>query len=390
MKKYLLVVLSFSFLWMNISCKKSSSDKYKIIRSSKYKKTILECRKELGFYMFQADVPGASVAVFLNNKLIWSEGLGYANSELKVPARPDTKFRIGGVSKLFTGALLARFIEDGEIDLKTPIRNYYPELPKDKDSISMYHLVSNTSGIRPPDYKENDTQGYQTMRKGIAVFIEDSLLFNPGQYFYETDFGYDLIGATLERKTEKHFYKLLKEKLTDTLKLESTEADNPIVIINNRSQCFDRNIISRTVRATTKDNRHRAASVGLLSSSVDIASLVNEYLHPATLKEETVKMILEPMKLKNGSKLDTGIGINVIHDNQGRELYMTSGSTKGGSAAVIAYPKLDMVIAMTCNLSGEEESLPVFKVAGKFIELLEPKPETKKEEKDKTKENPGQ
>ncbi len=329
--------------------------------------------------MFQTDVPGASVAVFLNNKLIWSEGIGYANKELKVPARPDTKFRIGGVSKLFTGALLARFVKDGEFDMKTPIREYYPELPKDKDSISLYHLASHTSGIRPPNSKENSKQGYMTIRKGIAGFIEDSLLFNPGEYFYETDFGYDLIGATLERKTENYFYKLLKEKLTDTLKLESTEADNPIVIIDNRSQCFDKNFISRTVRATTQDNRHRAASVGLLSSAVDIATLVNEYLHPTILNAETVKMILEPMSLKNGMKLTSGMGINIVKDNHGRDLYMLGGSTKGGSAVVIAYPKLDMVVAMACNLTGEDQGVPVFKIAGKFIDLIEPKPETEKE-----------
>ncbi|OFX30851.1 MAG: hypothetical protein A2W90_17155 [Bacteroidetes bacterium GWF2_42_66] len=360
---------------MSISCEKQPSDKYKIIRSSKYKKIILETRKDIGFQMFTSDIPGLSVAVYLNNELVWSEGLGYASKELNVPVRPNTKFRIGGVSKLFTGVLLARMVENGELDLKTPLRQYYPELPEDKDSVSLYHLASHSSGIRTPTFNETTNQGYQTMRKGISVFIEDSLLFQPGQFYYETDYGYDLIGAAIERKTESLFHKILKEKLTDTLKLETTEADNPIAVIENRSQCYDRNLIARTIRSTTQDNRHRAASVGLLSSAVDIATLMNEFLHPTVLKEETVKNIISPMTLTNGGQLNSGLGLYIGQDNQGRELYMSSGSTKGGSAAVIAYPKLDLVVAAACNQGQEEEGLPVFKIASKFIELLEPQPQ---------------
>lgn len=386
MKKYLLIVLSFSFLWMSISCNKSSSDKYKIIRSSKYKKTILETRKEIGFQMFTSDIPGMSVAVYLHDEIIWSEGLGYANKELNVPVKPDTKFRIGGVSKLFTGALLARYIEDGELNLNTPIRQYYPELPADKDSITLYRLLSHSSGIRAPEYKEQSNQGLQTMRKGISVFIEDSLLFAPGEYTFESDFGFDLIGATLERKTENYFYKLLKEKLTDTLHFSTTEVDNPISIIENRSQTYDRNLVSRTVRATTQDNRHRASSIGLLSSAIDIASLMNEYLHPRFFKPETTKLIQKQMSLNSGVMTNYGMGMFVGQDNRGRALLMSSGSTKGGSAAVIAYPELDMVIAITCNQSNEHENLPVFAIASKFIELLEPQPEEEKNNEAETQE----
>lgn len=372
MKNYLLIALTFALVWSNYSCKKDSG-RYDIVRDSKYKKTIIECRKETGFYMFQADMPGLSVAVYHQDKLIWSEGLGYANKELKSPARPDTKFRIGGVSKLFTGALVAKLIEEGQLNLSTPLRDYYPELPEDKGNITLTHLFSHSAGLIAPTYQDNNNQGYQTIRNGIAVFIQDTLLFQPGEYVFETDFSYDLIGAALERKTEEHFFNIIKNKITDTLHLEATEADHPTIIIDNLSQCYDKNIVARTVRATTLDSRHRAASTGMLSSALDIASLVNEYLHPRFFKKETVDQILTPFKLNNEIQLNSGLGINIVKDNRGRDLYMLSGSCKGGSAAVIAYPKFDLVVAMACNVSSEGENLPVFNVASKFIELYEPK-----------------
>ena len=380
MKKLLLIVVMLPFLWMTSSCEKQPVDKYKTVRLSKYKKTIIECRKDIGLQMFTSDIQGMSVAVYLNNELIWSEGFGYANKELNVPVSPATKFRIGGASKLFTGALIAQMVENGEFDLKAPMREYYPELPENKGGINLYHLLAHTSGVRTPTYNENNNQGYQTMRRGIAVFIEDSLVFAPGSYYYETDYGYDLIGAAVERKTENIFSKVLKEKLTDTLRLATTEADNPIAIIEGRSQCYDRNLISRTVRATTQDNRHRTSSVGLLSSAVDMASLMNEYLYPTVLSEKIATNITSPMLLDNGMQLNSGFGLYVGEDNRGRDLYLSSGTTKGGSAAVIAYPKLKLVVAAACNQGDEHENLPVFKIAGKFIELLEPQPKPEPQE----------
>jgi len=394
MKKYLPVLLSLCLLLIGNSCSRSSSGKYRIVHSSKYKDIILKSRKELDIHKFVSGIPGISVAVYLKNELIWSEGIGYANKELNVPVEPDTKFRIGGVSELFTGALLARYIEDGELNLKTPVRQYYPELPDSKDSLTLYTLAAHTSGIRNPTYKELSNQGFQTMRKGLSVFIEDSLLFKPGEYYHETDYDYDLIGATLERKTGKTFHKLLKEKLTDTLHLATTETDNPVNIIEKRSQCYDRSMVSNTVRATTQDNRHRAASVGMLSSAVDIATLMNEYLHPALFKPETVKLILTQMTLKNGIKINNGLGLFVGKDNRGRDLYMSSGSTKGGSAAVIAYPEFDLIVAAACNQTDGQDDLPVFKIAGNFIGFLEPTPEKprtkseKKEQQDTATKNP--
>lgn len=378
MKNYWLIILIFVLALSGNSCKKDSNP-YRVIRDSKYKKAIIDSRKEVGFHMFQADMPGLSVAVFHKNKLVWSEGMGYANKELKVPASPETKFRVGGVSKLFTGALVARLVEAGQVNLTSPIQEYDAELPKDKGQLNFVQLFSQSSGLRAPTYQEDNYQGYYTIQKGIEVFINDSLLFYPGEYVNESNYNYDLLGAVLEAKTGKNFQEILKENLTDTMHLATTTTDSPITLIDNRSQCYDRSIVARTIRSFAVDNRHRAASVGLLSSALDMARLMNEYLHPVLFKEETVQKILTPFKLENGIPLTSGLGVTVVKDNLGRDLYLAMGSTKGGSASVIAYPELDFVVAIACNITGEGENLPVFKIAGHFIENFDPRKKEKKE-----------
>ena len=62
-------------------------------------------------------IPGISIAVMKDGKIIKAEGYGLANAELNVPARPETVFKIGSVSKqlIATGILL--LMQDGKLSL---------------------------------------------------------------------------------------------------------------------------------------------------------------------------------------------------------------------------------------------------------------------------------
>src|SRR5665213_3354393 len=74
-------------------------------------------------------VPGCSVAVAVNGKLVWSEGFGLADVAAKIPVTTKTRFRVGSVSKPFTAAGLALLVEQGKIDLDAPVQKYIPDFP---------------------------------------------------------------------------------------------------------------------------------------------------------------------------------------------------------------------------------------------------------------------
>ncbi len=387
MKKFTIILLSLSFLLCFISCKKEV-DWSKNGYLSKYKKEINDCRKKLGIYLLTNDVPGMSVAVMHNNQLIWSEGVGFANKELDVVVTPYTKFRIGGGSKLFTGALLAKLSEDGKIDLTKNVRDYIPELPEDKAQINFLHLAGQMSGIRSPSNKEFLNSGYSTVENGMSVFVNDSLFYPTGEFIYESDFNYDLLGAALEKISGERFSKLLSNKLTDTLHLSSTVADDPVFIIPDRSDCYDRTLMAQLVRAASIDNRHRMASSGLLSSSLDMATLMNEYLFPKYLKKETVDKILEPIAMNNGDPGKYGLGPIISFDTKHQPVYICFGTTMGGSSCVVAYPNQKLVIAMVCNISNEYDKLPVFEISDILLKRIAPDIYDKREVEVHEKESP--
>lgn len=97
--------------------------------------------------------PGIVVGVSVDGKEVWSEGLGYADVENRVPCKPETVMRIASISKSLTMVALAKLWEAGKLDLDIPVQHYVPEFPEkeyegEKVSVTTRLLISHLSGIR--------------------------------------------------------------------------------------------------------------------------------------------------------------------------------------------------------------------------------------------------
>ena len=72
-----------------------------------------------------------SVLVAEKGKVIYKKGFGMANMEWAIPNQPDTKFRIGSVTKQFTATLILQLVEEGKIKLDGKLSDYLPDYRKD-------------------------------------------------------------------------------------------------------------------------------------------------------------------------------------------------------------------------------------------------------------------
>src|SRR4028118_2203700 len=109
----LLVLLGFS------ACTVSKS-----IRNKKHLGAIKLSREILGTAKQELKCPAISIAVGLNNRVIWAEALGYENLEKKKRATVYTRFRVGSSSKAVTSMALGKLIQSGQINLDSDIRTY--------------------------------------------------------------------------------------------------------------------------------------------------------------------------------------------------------------------------------------------------------------------------
>jgi len=364
----LAIILSFT------NCKRSTND---IIYDKKYIEPIKAARDQLGFYMARNLIPGASIAVIKNNQLIYSEALGQASKELEVPAKRETKFRIGELSEIFTSFIYLQMVEEGILHPDSTIQHYLPAFPEKEYHLRLQYLVNHTSGIREPNENEEEWRALNvTIEAGLDQFKDDPLSHPPTMYQTPSMYNYNLLGAVMEKATGKRFHQLLKTYITDTLKLSNTVIDNPLINIPGRTQFYDHNIVAQVVNATTRDMRYRAPSQGLLSTSEDIAKFGYEIIHTELLSEETKNTMFESIPLFDSIPSGMANGWLLMSDSNFNTIYGKGGSVTGGNASILIYPEYDLVVACATNLSTHLNDTPIFEIASNFL----PESARKKEE----------
>src|SRR5258708_14640445 len=108
------VALAIGFiLWNGAIPQKAAGDSYEAARANADRQA-----KEL----IARGIPGLSLTVAVDGKIMYSEGFGYADLEERVPVWPTTKFRIGSISKPLTATALMQLVEAGEIALGSPVQ----------------------------------------------------------------------------------------------------------------------------------------------------------------------------------------------------------------------------------------------------------------------------
>lgn len=364
-----------------ISCRQKPTDQA-IVRSNKYKKSVAEAYQKIGLFSTINYIPGLTVAVSIDNQLVWADGFGYSNYELKTRTSPAHKFRIGQVSELITSLIAAKLYEEGKLKIDQPVSEILQELSQKQASYTIKQLGAHASGLRAEKTAagKGNTNNIETL---IPSFINDSLLFEPGNYTSHTELGFDLIGYIIQKANNETFTKVVKKTLLDTLKLSNTTQDNPFAIIENKSNTYDYDYISQPMVSGQIDLRGKEASAGYLSSVIDLVKMGNTLLYPGFLKQETIDLITKPYILKNGQASAYGFGLIINKDNEGKPFLGQKGAISGGSSALLIYPEDKLVIAIACNIGDSSWELPVFDIASIFQNQLHPERQAKVEEAQK-------
>ncbi len=347
------------------SCRKEKKD---VFYNRKYLDEIKAARKNAYFFMASNVVPGASFAVSVDGKLVYSEGLGLASKDLEVPATRATKYRIGQVSELFTSLIYQMMAEEGILHPDSTIQTYLKDFPETNYELKLRHLANHSSGIRTPSLKEKEWRGLHVdLQQGIENINIDSLSVPPGTIQMLSMYNYNLLGAVMEKASGKNFHQLLQEYIIDSLQIENTIEDNPLIPIKNRTNYFDHNLVFQVVNAIFQDTRYKAPSEGLLSTAEDLVKLGNAVLYSDKIPEGVKRRMFEPEMLLDGKNVELENGWMLLESKNGTPIYGRSGSIAGGSAAVLIYPEERIVIAGACNIDDVPDKIPLFGMANHFI-----------------------
>lgn len=186
-----------------------------------------------------------SALVAQNGKIIFKKGFGQANMEWNIPNQPDTKFRLGSISKQFTAFLIVKLAEEGKLKLDVPITTYLPDYPKENgDKITLHNLLTHTSGIpnytATPNFLKTKSRNPYTPEDFVKTFSSLPLEFKPGERFNYSNSGYFLLGYIIEKTTGKTYEQYLQETILTPLKMLNTGFDHSEVILKNRAAGYEK------------------------------------------------------------------------------------------------------------------------------------------------------
>src|SRR5690349_4651879 len=147
-----------------------------------------------------------SALVAENGKVIYKGGFGLANMEWNIPNTPDTKFRLGSITKQFTATLTMQLVEQGKIKLDAKISDYLPDYRQDiGQKVTIHQLLTHTSGIpsytSQPGFFQNVSRNPYKVDEFVKKYASGNLEFEPGSKYSYNNSGYFLLGAIIEQVT---------------------------------------------------------------------------------------------------------------------------------------------------------------------------------------------
>ncbi|WP_338838681.1 serine hydrolase [Flavobacterium ginsenosidimutans] len=239
-----------------------------------------------------------SALVAENGKVIFKKGFGSANMEWNIPNQPDTKFRLGSISKQFTALLIVKLAEEGKIKLDVPITTYLPDYPKENgDKITIHHLLTHTSGIpnytNAPNFFKDKARNPYTPAEFVKTFSSLPLEFAPGEKFNYSNSGYFLLGYIIEKITGKTYEQYLQETIFTPLKMVNSGYDHSDVILKNRAAGYERK--GKLISNAPYVDMSIPYAAGSLYSTVEDLYLWDQALYTnKLLSEKSMESLFKP------------------------------------------------------------------------------------------------
>jgi CubicO group peptidase (beta-lactamase class C family) len=186
--------------------------------------------------MIQDHVPGLSLAIVKDGKVVYAKGFGARNLKTNLPATPDTLWGICSCTKSFTAMAVMQLQEQRKLNVNDPVKKYLPEFKvgKDETPIKIQHLLSHSSGI--PALFSAYTQALRflgteekwlplTSFDDVMAFIngaEDEVASEPGKRFFYLDEGYELLGRIIEKVSKMAYKEFVRERILKPLRMSRT------------------------------------------------------------------------------------------------------------------------------------------------------------------------
>lgn len=310
-------------------------------------------------------MPGAVAGVFRNGQVL-SAAAGIANLNTGAPMTTEIGFLTGSITKVWAATLVMTFVDDGTIDLDTPLTRYLPNLrfadAEATRTIAVRHLLNHSSGLDAGDFILDLGEGPAAHALFAQAVAKRGQIHRPGAYASYCNGGWVLAGHLLETLTGKSWHKLLAERVIAPMGLTRTFPDAEDGVLYG--------VAVGSVPDPKRPGEHMAtpkfllpktfapAGATLITTVADNLQLARMHIRGG-LAENGTRILSEASAramatrtIDNPSGPASGIGLGWGHSTPGgRTMLAHGGGSNGGRAQLAVIPDAGFAYASFVNSS---------------------------------------
>lgn len=292
-------------------------------------------------------IPGFSVAITKNRKIVWAKGFGYSNREKSIVATPETVYHLASLTKPFAATIIMQLIEENKLTLDTPISDFGINL-ESQGIIRVKHLLSHTS-------------------EGV-----------PGSHYNYNGNRFAYLDAVISGASGKSFCELLNEKIILSLNLNLT---GPYPL--SPDNCISNNqILIKLAQGYTTNGQYKmnyqtyfGAAAGMVSNVLDLSEFSIAMDNNILLTTQSKELMFTPTISNSGEELPYGLGWFIDND-EGVMIIWHYGYWDAASSLIMKIPERELsfvILANTDRLSsaspglGSDEDVNRSVVAQEFL-----------------------
>ncbi len=318
------------------------------------------------------EAPGVGVSVAVCGRIVWSEGIGLANLEYRVPVSTETRFGLGSISKTFTMAAVMALVDDGLLDLDAPVERYLPDFPYKGKGITIRRLAAHQSGLSDAFAVEHNqtTEHFPTIDTAYQHIKHGAIEYEPGTRVEYATGLHTIIARAMEVVTGQTYLQIMKERIFGPVGMTGTAPNDRRRLIPNRTGFYVKTDSGTFENGPFFDPSFKLPGAGFLATADDVARFGAALLRPGILSNRAREQMFRPVPLGNGASTEFALGLR-YSEKDGQVILHQPGGGIGISTWLFIYPAEDLVIALLSNVpTGPMGGRTHREIAKAFLEAM--------------------
>ncbi|MCB4763076.1 MAG: beta-lactamase family protein, partial [Sulfurovum sp.] len=312
--------------------------------------------------MDDKDLVGLSVALVDDQKIVWSEGFGYADKEKGIKATPQTRYRAGSITKLFTDMAVMKLVEEGKMDIDKPFKTYLPEFSiksrfGSTDNITPRNIMTHHSGI--PGGWGNSEFGNNPLpfRAYVYKIQNEYVAYAPNTIMSYSNLALTLLGHSVEKVSGMAYEKYVDKILFSPM--EMNHADLKMVLSgDNESKSYE----ERKEKIEYADGLIPAGALNIsVTELAHLAMMINAngtYKNHRILQSSTLHKMFtvqnKNVKLDIGKEIGLGYFIDSTLLGKKDKVYHHGGAVISQNAFFCVSPHSKLGVVVMSNNAGRD------------------------------------